>query len=1081
MSNHARMWLKAAWIPLVVSLAIIPGSSPSAQSSGAQSAQRLDEEYTRLIRERLTDPRISTELVDHLPASDRVPTPLKFLGHIAGEPGVLTHAKDIHRYMKAIADAAPTRAKYWVIGQTEEGRDQIVLAVSNEETIRNLDRYKGYLQALSDPRRTTEAQARTLINQAKPIYWLTSGVHSTERGGPEMLTELAYRLVVEETPFIQQIRNNVITFITPVVEVDGRERIVDTAYYNAKRAAEGQQGTLGLPYWGKYVAHDNNRDGMGQFLAMTRNVNKVAIEWKPTLLHDLHEAQQLLYASTGTGPYNEQLDPITIGEWWMFAQNDVMEMTKRGVPGVWTYGFYDGWTPNYMFYAVHSRNATGRFYEVNSYGVNAVRYPAGSAGAAGAPAATGGRGAGRGGDAAAGAGRGGAGGGAAAGGGRAGAGGGGAQAAGAAGAARGGAAQAAGGGRGGGRGQSREWFRPNPDPGDVRWGPRAHVNMSQSAVLFALSFMGKEKDRWLENYWIKNKNAVNKGLNGPTFGWVVPASQHSKANAAEAVNGLMAQGLEFHTATSATTIGGVEVKPGDWIIRGDQPNRTIADIYFEVQDYSMSNPSPYDDLGWTYPMMRNLVMTPVTDKALLSAAMTPVTAAVRAAGGVTGTGPTIVVEHSGDNLLAQFRFQFSTVKMAAAEAPFEAGGRRFGAGAFIIPNANRAQLEPVLRDLGLSGFAVASVPADVKTHDLDVPRIGYVHSWGNTQDEGWVRAALDYYKIPYDYFGENEVAKKDLRAQYDVILWPHGGNVGQEAPTGGVPVPFKKSDEFPALGSPDETEDTRGGLGQSGLQKLYEFVQNGGTLITEGGTSSIFPNNFLTPGITIDQGQGLVAPGSVYRAIVADRASPIVYGIPRNHLPVYYKTNGGPLFSVGGSPGPLAAPPAAATGGGGRGGRGGGNYQNTQPMGQSQNVFGAWDPTKDWTAPAAPAPDPAAAAGGGGRGGRGGGGGGGGRGGGGGQNPFAGRGGGAPGANMLPSMRPRVILQFPPDASDMLLSGGNLGGQNLENRPQVIDAPIGKGHVVMFAIRPFWRWQTQGTFILGFNTLMHWNDLDAGK
>ena len=93
---------------------------------------------------------------------------------------------------------------------------------------------------------------------------------------------------------------------------------------------------------------------------------KVANEWKPTILHDLHEAQQLLYASTGTGPYNEQLDPITIGEWWMFAQNDVMEMTKRGVPGVWTYGFYDGWTPNYMFYAVHTHNATGRFYEVTA-------------------------------------------------------------------------------------------------------------------------------------------------------------------------------------------------------------------------------------------------------------------------------------------------------------------------------------------------------------------------------------------------------------------------------------------------------------------------------------------------------------------------------------------------------------------------------------------------------------------------------------------------------------------------------------------------------------------------------------------
>ncbi len=155
--------------------------------------------------------------------------------------------------------------------------------------------------------------------------------------------ELAYRLIVQETPFIRQIRNNVITFITPVIEVDGREKQVDTYYFNKTRA-EGD-ARLPLMYWGKYVAHDNNRDGMGQFLALTRHVTKVQIEWKPTVMHDLHEAQTYLYASTGTGPYNEALDPITVDEWWLLAKTDVMEMTKRGVPGVWTYGFYDGWTP----------------------------------------------------------------------------------------------------------------------------------------------------------------------------------------------------------------------------------------------------------------------------------------------------------------------------------------------------------------------------------------------------------------------------------------------------------------------------------------------------------------------------------------------------------------------------------------------------------------------------------------------------------------------------------------------------------------------------------------------------------------
>jgi len=63
----------------------------------------------------------------------------------------------------------------------------------------------------------------------------------------------------------------------------------------------------------------------------------------------------------------------------------------------------------------------------------------------------------------------------------------------------------------------------------------------------------------------------------------------------------------------------------------------------------------------------------------------------------------------------------------------------------------------------------------------------------------------------------------------------------------------------------------------------------------------------------------------------------------------------------------------------------------------------------------------------------------------------------------------------------MLLSGTLANGHFLANRAAAVDVPLGKGHVVMFALRPFWRWQTQGTYSLGFNAIMNWNDLDAGK
>src|ERR1051326_3304321 len=505
MSRRFASARRLAW-----SLAAAAGVLALPSPAGAQQAN--DEEYTKKIKEYLQDPRITTELVDHLPASSTVPTPLKFLGRIVGTPGELTHASDIERYFEAL-DKASDRVTMWKIGKSEEGRDIVLLAVADEATIKSLDRYKGMLGALTDPRKTTEEEARALVKTAKPIYWAVSGMHSPETGGPEMLMELAYRLAVEETPFIRAIRSNVITFITPVIEVDGREKQVDTYYFNKKRA-QGEQ-RLPLMYWGKYVAHDNNRDGMGQFLELTRAVTRTVLEWHPTFLHDLHEAQTYLYASTGTGPYNEQLDPITVNEWWLMAENDVMEMTRRGVPGVWTYGFYDGWVPNYMFYVVHAHNAVGRFYEVQSYNSTGCIGAPGSARAArtahvrdsianaasAAPAvapdsAAGGRG-----------GRGGRGGGAAGAAGRGGAGGGGGR-----------------GGRGGGYttpvpfdsvthvlggsnyGQSREWFRPNPTPDDIRWGQRANTNIQQSALLFALKNTGHDRERFLENYWIKNRS-----------------------------------------------------------------------------------------------------------------------------------------------------------------------------------------------------------------------------------------------------------------------------------------------------------------------------------------------------------------------------------------------------------------------------------------------------------------------------------------------------------------------------------------------------------------------------------------------
>ena len=138
--------------------------------------------------------------------------------------------------------------------------------------------------------------------------------------------ELAYRLAVDESPYIRYIRDHVVTLITPVVEVDGRDRQVDV--YNWHLAHPGENWPP-LVYWGHYVAHDNNRDAMGLTLNLTRNVLGEYLFQKPQVLHDLHESVPFLYDNTiGDGPYNAWLDPILTNEWQMIGWNNVSEMTQ---------------------------------------------------------------------------------------------------------------------------------------------------------------------------------------------------------------------------------------------------------------------------------------------------------------------------------------------------------------------------------------------------------------------------------------------------------------------------------------------------------------------------------------------------------------------------------------------------------------------------------------------------------------------------------------------------------------------------------------------------------------------------------
>jgi hypothetical protein len=245
-------------------------------------------------------------------------------------------------------------------------------------------------------------------------------------------------------------------------------------------------------------------------------------------------------------------------------------------------------------------------------------------------------------------------------------------------------------------------------------------------------------------------------------------------------------------------------------------------------------------------------------------------------------------------------------------------------------------------------------------------------------------------------------------------------------------------------------------MGIEGLGELAKFVQEGGTLITEGSTATIFPEYGITTGVTVEEPAQLFVRGSILRAKISDMKSPIAYGYENADVPVYFNQ----------------APVLAASGGGfggfGFGGGGRGGAPGTNPnAGFGQNVTPNAVPLR--IQPFEPLRGDANAV----PGGRG-------------ERPSADdqaqlRQMAAQFGIAIDDTRPRVVMQFAANPSDLLLSGTLANGQFLANRAAAIDHPLGKGHVVMFAIRPFWRWQTQGTYTLGFNAILNWNDLEPGK
>jgi len=1009
-------------------LQIAPASGQSLDTPpGRSPSQPVDDAYTKKIQQYTTAPYFTSPLVNYLPASKTVPTPEAVLGDIAGAPGILPYAEDVYRYMRML-EKASTRVKVYSIGKTEEGREMIAVAVSSEENLKHLDEDKSRLAKLADPRtiKLDDAEADKLVQASVPIYYITGTIHSTETGAPTALMELAYRLAVDESPYIQEIRNGVITLITPVVEVDGRDRMVDIYKWHL---AHPGQNYPNLIYWGKYVAHDNNRDAMGVTLKLTENVLNTFVDWKAQVLHDLHESVPYLYDNTaGDGPFNAWVDPILTNEWEMLGWRNVADMTKFGMPGVFTHGNFDTWSPGYLMFIAAMHNGISRLYETFGNGGADTLERTLTPGE-----------------------------------------------------------------------YDRTWYRQDPPLPKTLWSQRDNNNYEETGLLTSLHYFEDNRRFFLKNFYLKSKRSIEKPQQEGPAAYVLPGDDPRLASQADLLRVMQKQRVEISRATAAFSVtlpvpkprggrGGPgangaqdsgqnasqstgqstgqtegrgnhpaqpatitkEFPAGSYIIRMDQPYSRIADSLLDYQYWSPDDPqkTPYDDTGWTFGELFNVQVMRVTDPKVLSAAMEPV-AKVRAPGAVNGTGAIFAINANADPELATLRYRLKNASIDAAEESFTAAGHTFNRGSFIIHDASASDLQNATSELGLQAYALDAAPT-VKTHPMRAARVALLHTWLSTQTEGWWREALDNLKIPYDYISTQTVSHEaDLRAKYDVILFPPTGGFGNPTtiikgmPTDwGNPLPWKKTAETPNLGANDSTDDMRPGLGWDGLEHLQEFVRKGGVLVTVADTANFAATFGMEDGVSVSQGQRMKIVGTVVKTQAVDGASPIAYGYG-DTLSAY--CNNGPIFGVTN---------VAGRRGGGRRlgpdvgerptGRGTANDPDFTPGRQPAEIT-AEPEVQPWEA--APVTDEQS------------------------RNNVG---------LIPPAERPRVIFRYA-STRDLLVSGLVENGNEIADHPAVVDSPEGTGHVVMFSTNPIYRGETIGNYSLVLNTIMNFDNLNAGR
>ncbi len=790
------------------------------------------------------------------PAAGSIPTPEEFAGFRMGAEGKLVRWERIVEYLNLV-DRVSDRVVVEELGKSTRGNPFLIAIITSPRNLARLDEIKATQRRLAYPHDLTEEETLHIAWSSPAVLFITLNIHSTEIGSTQMVLELVHRMATEESPWMENVLDNVVFLLVPSFNPDGQIMVVD--WYNQTKDTEHALAPMPWLYH-PYVGHDNNRDAVMLTQVESRLVTQALYQdWFPQVYLDEHQMGPLgprIFVPPFRNPLNPNVDPIIWAENGLLGFAMFTALHEAGLAGITYDQFYTSWWRGGFLMEAWWHNIVGLLTEVAS--TRMATSTEQEKAKLGVPPT--------------------------------------------------------------GPAVSMDDYlkqleedpkKPLPAPRDVmprnnyprpwlggKWTLRDIVDYELVATYGLLEGVANNRVQLIQNQVKMGRNAIEAGKKETPYAWLFSPYQHDGGALYRLLEILHFAGVEIHRADAAFEAGGKKYPAGSYVILMAQPFRAFVKDLLEKQEHpdpqkmpegAMAD-QPYDVTGWTLPLQMGVEAAEV--KKAFEVKLTKLSEIPPPQGDLAmaprGPGRSFVIAPGPNRkvlLTNRLLKAGAEVSWATDFVPGSARGWRYPAGSLYVRNISAEKLRSMAAELGVTGEEV--LPKDEpafrgKLLRLRAPRVGLYQPWTASMDEGWTRWLLEQHEFGFTTLHNTDIKAGKLNEKFDAIIFPGDrdkkqileGNTRKWTP-----------------------EEYKGGIGEEGLEALRQFVRNGGTLVLLDGSAELALESWAVPLKNVLKGvkrADFSCPGSLLK-IQVDTRHPVAYGMPEDATAVFINS---PAFDL---------------------------------------------------------------------------------------------------------------------------------------------------------------------------------------